>query len=74
MTIENRYPLPHIDDMFDQLRGATMFPKLLYDQDITKLELKMKTSLKQLLGLDMDITNFSSCHSGLLTVQLFLCV
>ena len=27
MTIKNRYPLPRIDDLFDQLRGATMFLK-----------------------------------------------
>jgi hypothetical protein len=28
MTIKNKYPLPMIDDIFDQLRGATMFSKL----------------------------------------------
>ena len=28
MTIKNRYPLSHIDDLFDQLRGATVFSKI----------------------------------------------
>ena len=28
MTIKNRYPLPHIDDLFDQLRGAMEFSKI----------------------------------------------
>jgi hypothetical protein len=28
MTINNRYPLPRIDDLFDQLRGATIFSKI----------------------------------------------
>ena len=28
MTINNRYPLPHIDDLFDQLRGAMVFSKI----------------------------------------------
>ena len=28
MTIKNRYPLPCIDDLFDQLRGATVFSKI----------------------------------------------
>ena len=28
MTIKNRYLLPRIDDLFDQLRGATMFSKI----------------------------------------------
>src|SRR5262249_3416554 len=27
-TIKNRYPLPRIDDMFDQLRGAKVFSKI----------------------------------------------
>ena len=25
MTIKNRYPLPRIDDLFDQVRGAKIF-------------------------------------------------
>ncbi|XP_075507418.1 uncharacterized protein LOC142544243 [Primulina tabacum] len=28
ITIKNRYPLPRIDDLFDQLKGATVFSKL----------------------------------------------
>ena len=28
MTIKNRYPLPRIDDLFDQLHGATVFSKI----------------------------------------------
>jgi hypothetical protein len=28
MTIKNRYPLPHIDDLFDQVRGETIFSKI----------------------------------------------
>ena len=28
VTINNRYPLPRIDDLFDQLKGATMFSKI----------------------------------------------
>ncbi|KAL4379662.1 hypothetical protein GQ457_02G023920 [Hibiscus cannabinus] len=27
MTVKNKYPLPHIDDLFDQLRGASVFSK-----------------------------------------------
>jgi len=27
MTIKNRYPFPHIDDLFDQIRGAMVFSK-----------------------------------------------
>lgn len=28
VTIRNKYPLPRIDDLFDQLRGATVFSKV----------------------------------------------
>jgi hypothetical protein len=28
VTIKNMYPLPRIDDMFDQLRGASVFSKI----------------------------------------------
>ena len=28
VTIKNRYPLPRIDDLFDQLRGAKYFSKI----------------------------------------------
>ena len=28
VTIQNRYPLPRIDDLFDQLRGARVYPKI----------------------------------------------
>ena len=28
VTIKNKYPLPRIDDLFDQLQGATTFSKI----------------------------------------------
>ena len=28
VTIRNQYPLPRIDDLFDQMRGATIFSKI----------------------------------------------
>jgi hypothetical protein len=30
VTIEHKYPLPRIDDLFDQLRGACVFPRLIF--------------------------------------------
>jgi hypothetical protein len=28
VTIKNKYPLPRIDDLFDQLNGACVFSKI----------------------------------------------
>jgi hypothetical protein len=28
VTVKNRYPLPRIDDLFDQLKGARVFSKI----------------------------------------------
>jgi hypothetical protein len=28
VTIKNKYPLPRIDDLFDQLKGASVFSKI----------------------------------------------
>ncbi|GKF19212.1 hypothetical protein Tco_0067850, partial [Tanacetum coccineum] len=28
LTVKNRYPLPRIDDLFDQLQGSQFFPKI----------------------------------------------
>ena len=28
VTVKNKYPLPHIDDLFDQLQGASLFSKI----------------------------------------------
>ena len=28
VTVKNKYPMPHIDDLFDQLKGSCYFSKI----------------------------------------------
>lgn len=40
LTIKNRYPLPRIDDLFDQLKGATYFFKIYLRLGYDQLKIK----------------------------------
>ena len=67
VTIKNRYPLLRIDDLFDQLKGATMFSKSdlrsVYHQVHTKEEDIYKTTFRTRYGnyefvvVPFDLTN-----------------
>ena len=40
VTIKNKYPLPRIDDLFDQLQGANVFSKIDLRFDYHQLRIK----------------------------------
>ena len=54
ITIKNKYPLPRIDDLFDQLRGARVFSKIDlrsgYQQTRIKLEDISRTTFRTNYG------------------------
>ncbi|KAL0411198.1 UNVERIFIED_CONTAM: Transposon Ty3-G Gag-Pol polyprotein [Sesamum latifolium] len=53
VTVKNKYPLPRIDDLLDQLKGATTFSKIDLRSGYWQLRIAEKTSQKQLFVLVM---------------------
>ena len=58
VTIRNQYPLPRIDDLFDQLQGAMVFSKIDLRSGYHQLKCVGKMFQRQPLKLDMNIMNF----------------
>jgi hypothetical protein len=67
VTIKNKYPLPHIEDLFDQLKGARVFSKidlrLAYHQlrirpsDIAKTAFTTRYKLYEYTVMSFGFTN-----------------
>jgi hypothetical protein len=67
VTIKNKYPLPQIEDLFDQLRGASVFSKIdlrsgyhqlrIRPADIPKTAFITKYELYELMVMSFGLTN-----------------
>jgi hypothetical protein len=66
VTIKNKYPLPRIDDLFDQMRGARVF---------SKIDLRSGYHQMKIRPSDISKTAFSTPY-GLyeFTVMSFVCI
>ena len=67
VTIKNKYPFPRIDDMFDQLNGASMFSKIdlrsgyhllrVADKDIPKIVFRTRYGYYEFIVMSFGLTN-----------------
>ena len=55
MTVKNKYPMPRIDELFDQVRGVKIFSKINLRCGYHQLMIKDKDIHKKILEPDMDI-------------------